>query len=111
MKKVSLDMGSAYWDAGGSWWVSFCRIRDATIPTYCDRCPATSQGRTEGTGATDAFPGNIDVAKVRFLEWEEMTDDQKLARGMLQLYRWNSLQNIFSKTIWVYCPLTPGSRA
>lgn len=25
------------------------------------------------------FQGNIDVAKVRFLEWEEMTDDQKLA--------------------------------
>ena len=24
-----------------------------------------------------------------------MTDDQKLARGMLQLYRWNSLQNNF----------------
>ena len=41
------------------------------------------------------FRGNIDVAKVRFLEWEEMTDDQKLARGMLQLYRWNSLQNNF----------------
>ena len=41
------------------------------------------------------FQGNIDVAKVRFLEWEEMTDDQKLARGMLQLYRWNSLQNNF----------------
>ena len=24
-----------------------------------------------------------------------MTDDQKLARGLLQLYRWNSLQNNF----------------
>ena len=41
------------------------------------------------------FEGNIDVAKVPFLEWEEMTDDQKLARGMLQQYRWNALMNNF----------------
>ena len=40
------------------------------------------------------FQGNID-GKSPVSEWEEMTDDQKLARGMLQLYRWNSLQNNF----------------
>ena len=41
------------------------------------------------------FEGNIDAARVAFLDWEEMTDDQKLARGMLQQYRWNSLENNF----------------
>ena len=41
------------------------------------------------------FEGNIDAARVAFLDWEEMTDDQKLARGMLQQYRWNTLENNF----------------
>lgn len=33
------------------------------------------------------------MARVSFLDWEEMTDDQKLARGMLQRYRWILLEN------------------
>ena len=41
------------------------------------------------------FEGNIDAARVAFLDWEEMTDDQKLARGMLQQYRWNAVENNF----------------
>ena len=41
------------------------------------------------------FEGNIDAARVAFLDWKEMTDDQKLARGMLQQYRWNTLENNF----------------
>ena len=43
------------------------------------------------------FEGNIDVAKVGLLDWEEMTDDQKLAKGMLQRYRWILLKNTFQQ--------------
>ena len=41
--------------------------------------------------------GNIDVAKVGLLDWEEMTDDQKLAKGMLQRYRWILLENTYQQ--------------
>ena len=58
---------------------------------------AQQQGRAELRAQIliAPFEGNIDAARVAFLDWEEMTDDQKLARGMLQQYRWNTLENNF----------------
>ena len=58
---------------------------------------AQQQGRAELRAQIliAPFEGNIDAARVAFLDWEEMTDDQKLARGMLQQYRWNAVENNF----------------
>ena len=58
---------------------------------------AQQQARTELRAQVQLAPfeGNIDVAKVRFLVWDEMTNEQKLARGMLQQYRWIMLENSF----------------
>ena len=58
---------------------------------------AQLQARTElrAQAQLAPFEGNIDVARVSFLDWEEMTDDQKLARGMQQRYRWILLENNF----------------
>lgn len=58
---------------------------------------AQLRARTELRAQAQLAPieGNIDVARVSFLDWEEMTDDQKLARGMLQRYRWILLENNF----------------
>ena len=35
--------------------------------------------------------------RIGLLDWEEVTDDQKLARGMLQRYRWHLLGNTFQQ--------------
>ena len=58
---------------------------------------AQVQARTELRAQLQLAPfeGNIDVARADFLDWEEMTDDQKLARGMLQRYRWLLVENTF----------------
>ena len=72
-----------------------------TIPiTFSDLCALTAldaqvQARTELRAQLQLAPfeGNLDVAKVDLLDWEEMTDDQKLARGMLQRCRWLLLEN------------------
>ena len=60
---------------------------------------AQVQARTELRAQMQPAPfeGNIDVAKVGLLDWEEMTDDQKLAKGMLQRYRWILLENTFQQ--------------
>jgi len=60
---------------------------------------AQAQARTELRAQMQLAPfeGNIDVARVGLLDWEEMTDDQKLARGMLQRYRWLLLENTFQQ--------------
>ena len=61
---------------------------------------AQVQARTELRAQLQLAPfeGNIDVARADFLDWEEMTDDQKLARGMLQRYRWLLVENTFQQT-------------
>lgn len=41
------------------------------------------------------FQGNIEMARVLNIEWGDMTEEQKLARGTHQLYRWNTLENMF----------------
>ena len=38
---------------------------------------------------SDDFIPNMNI------EWEDMTEEQKLARGTHQLYRWNTLENMF----------------
>ena len=35
--------------------------------------------------------------RIDLLDWEEVTDDQKLARGMLKRYRWLLLENTFQQ--------------
>ena len=72
-----------------------------TIPiTFSDLCALTAldaqvQARTELRAQLQLAPfeGNLDVAKVDLLDWEEMTNDQKLARGMLQRCSWLLLEN------------------
>ena len=61
---------------------------------------AQVQARTELRAQLQLAPfeGNIDVARADFLDWEEMTDDRKLARGMLQRYRWLLVENTFQQT-------------